>query len=116
MHSLQANGTIPHPLKPADLRCLRRSRALPSIACILLERASERGAGELLGEEVRVGAGSEGGARGAEEGAGRGHIGCYVRVNLRVGAKVLIVHCGGEDKRGEEECFEVGMRFAINVG
>jgi len=68
MHSLEANRTIPHPLKPAPLRS-GRSGTLPSLAAIVLESASRRSeqlrlcllrSKELLRAEGR--------ARGAEEG------------------------------------------------
>lgn len=70
MHSLQPNRTIPHPLEPA-LRLPRwRSRTLPSLPrSSSLESTparSEDGRPSLLREEM----GAEGGARGAEEGAG----------------------------------------------
>lgn len=79
MHSLQANGTIPHALEPAGLGLtlgLGAGGALPSLGTV---------AEELLGAERRVGV--------AEGGAGRAVTGEHLLVKERPCGAVEI-RCG----------------------
>jgi hypothetical protein len=87
MDSLQPNGTIPHPLRPARRGGLSwRRRALPSPSGKLgLESCPA--ALRVCGEELAA----ESWARSAEELGGCGHC-----VELQENNSLTWVHCGGE--------------------
>jgi hypothetical protein len=89
MHSLQANGTIPHPLQPV-LLYRRRSSTLPSLR-LLPKSTSRRPESLTLCEEV---GGAKRWTSSAEEGCGWGHCDCGFVPLLLLSLGRSIEKCG----------------------